>query len=1712
MSSNVIQNINSKYAKLNNKNSRNNIIVKKNEIKDENMIEKNNIIFINNTNSIQANSSLERKRTFKNLKVKEDYLKKNLNIYCNESKKKKIMNEKMKYLINNITNDDNISNGVNIHNINLINSMNNITYYDSFNENKISNLRKDLLKYPINQFNSQQLLKTNNILVKKNSVVFDNNKNCNLQYNEFNNKNNNNGTSSVTSLKKDSFNELAFKKMNLTLNNFKSLNKNNKGNNFSIFNNKDNSINTIKNIDNLSESDGGYQGQGHGQIIQIKNRNNNSLSKNLNKKNAVNKNDFGFFNTFNKNNNSICEKEINGNKIKNKQNVINVNKLEAFKINNSNKLNTENKRDNSKNLYLTNSKNSENNKKSLNDYNSSVYYLVSNKNLDNYYRSKLDIEDLNKIKKNINDEKICNNKSKDFLNNQNKEKSRKLKKTKSEEKNFIKNMEKFKKKRTFSSYIYDENNNSKGNLLGNTYIKDMNSSKNKIDFNKCIFANLNSESNAKRIGFKHLENEISLNFNNQHEKIKKIKKNEKSIEKNKNISPFGKIEVNKKSYAKNNLPKKNFTNKLLVCRKSSTNTMNTKNEILNLYETRTYKSNAINNLEQIKFFSNNYDCCGSIFLNNYKNIKDINDEKKLIQDEKNTRKKSAPKKIISNIIYNKKQLNIKKLKKSREDKLLSPPLKNQEINIQDLNIKSNGKNIVTDEMISNFVEEEISSNFNDKENDITNDLSENTLNKNININNKTEIAIGSPTNTVYKKPFRNLNNSSNFSITNGKDSINSKIKSSNNKINENDSNFINNIFLYNSKKKNTKRQLNIKLNRYMENKEFSTENDKIKKNNIIININNDNEDLIPKLKDSNTKYSINSYKSNNKNDVMINIEQFSYLDLNNKVHEKNCFIKKYYNYFIDYHGNKDICYTSKLRINKNNLIINDLPIKKICYYSKIRKIFVTTIPKIEICYFKKNIIQKNNKNKNKNNTKIINRRCNRTEEENKKSVNNDYIFINKRFIEENDNNKFINNQISFASIYTNEQNNNENNNCFEISFGKKSKSLINLNNDIIKKSYDANNNKENDMNDNIIKIKNKFLNNKSNIVLSPSKLYLNNNNNNINANHLQKTEKGLKIIEKLVTNKILSPFSTKNINIFFNDKNEKSDKNKNNNLINVTKKKITLATNKINEVFNKKNNEEKNILSNNNDNVNMNEYLYNKIKNDFIELLNIITINNYNVILNKISNLILNNNNTMKINFSEIIKNQNEFIDIIINKAMNERIYIKLYSILCKDLFVSLMTVINNYSDDMDIFNKKSNDKSFKIILTKKLLEKINKSNFKIDKDVNNKDNNKYEDNVFFCNLKFKFIGIMNFIGELLEVKLISQKTCFEILDILYKKYINGHNNSNQKNINYNDLYLEGMEILLKRMKTIIYAKNNPEHVQHYNRFIKNYLNTILKNRKKDLKKYLYYKIYNIIESQKNEEEINNNNNKKRVHQLNTYMANDKNEDFSDNNTRNNSLKYNFISEKNNSIQIQSKENVDNYLIEIIRKDIETLIYDYSDINETKNKNEFFNEINKKYNEEINIKKTIDIWEIFYCYIEVCIDIVTNEENIYIINEYIDNIINNFAIDLPNERWEMLHYKLISLFLNIYEICIDNVYMHQIMGYLLFLLINNKLFFIKDLNNFLNKDNQTIIDIAKVVKYTIFFADKDAKKYHNDFKQTKLFIGNEHFYNIVTLPLMKKFF
>ena len=66
------------------------------------------------------------------------------------------------------------------------------------------------------------------------------------------------------------------------------------------------------------------------------------------------------------------------------------------------------------------------------------------------------------------------------------------------------------------------------------------------------------------------------------------------------------------------------------------------------------------------------------------------------------------------------------------------------------------------------------------------------------------------------------------------------------------------------------------------------------------------------------------------------------------------------------------------------------------------------------------------------------------------------------------------------------------------------------------------------------------------------------------------------------------------------------------------------------------------------------------------------------------------------------------------------------------------------------------------------------------------------------------------------------------------------------------------------------------------------------------------------------------------------------------------------------------------------------------------------------------------------------------------------------------------------------------------------ILIENKLYHIKDLNNFIGLDTEIIITIAEIVKNAIIFSGEKCKKYHNDFKQTKLFIEGSIFIENVT--------
>ena len=403
--------------------------------------------------------------------------------------------------------------------------------------------------------------------------------------------------------------------------------------------------------------------------------------------------------------------------------------------------------------------------------------------------------------------------------------------------------------------------------------------------------------------------------------------------------------------------------------------------------------------------------------------------------------------------------------------------------------------------------------------------------------------------------------------------------------------------------------------------------------------------------------------------------------------------------------------------------------------------------------------------------------------------------------------------------------------------------------------------------------------------------------------------------------------------------------------------------------------------------------------------------------------------------------------------------------------------------------------------------------------------------------IKKSFIGNIDFISELINSNLFSEDIGFYYLEELNKIY-NNNNYSEQTDKFKKNIALEATINFLSKFGKKIFSNNNMQNINKLNNFINSNLKSILDN--KDLSGFLKYKIINLIEKQKNkwqdslyEKSIlakgkltkdKNSSKKKKTRKrrhsnksLKIINQNNeiKNKNFIDNfssNTSLNSSTLNYIPHINlklNTSNSNSYSYMDDEMIRIIEEDIikykaflnENNINNKSDLNKN-------NQIGNGYDwssiEEILSTNKINLIEIIRCFIEVCIDEIIDSSKIYYANDYIKNIIYYYSTQLTNKERDIIRNKISNLFLNIRDICIDNFNMKEIMGYLMFILIENKLFFIKELNNFIGKEKEIIITIAEVVKYAIISSEEKCKKYHNDFKQTKLFVDNSIFADNVT--------
>ena len=219
-----------------------------------------------------------------------------------------------------------------------------------------------------------------------------------------------------------------------------------------------------------------------------------------------------------------------------------------------------------------------------------------------------------------------------------------------------------------------------------------------------------------------------------------------------------------------------------------------------------------------------------------------------------------------------------------------------------------------------------------------------------------------------------------------------------------------------------------------------------------------------------------------------------------------------------------------------------------------------------------------------------------------------------------------------------------------------------------------------------------------------------------------------------------------------------------------------------------------------------------------------------------------------------------------------------------------------------------------------------------------------------------------------------------------------------------------------------------------------------------------------------------------------------------------------IIKTLNNENNKNGNENIKDIIIKYLNNYL-----NYLEKNKINNKEDIYDGMNDSYDwkiiDELITEKNFKVEDIIQIFIDICKNNKNeiNKNNIFKLNEYIKSIIEYYTTNISKNKKEIIHLYIIESFNNIDNIILNsNENIYEILGNLLFILLKNKLYYMKDLNNFIDKEKSTQINVIKIVKYSILASGNLAKQYHNDFKFTKLFNNNDIFVDYVTKEIFKK--
>ena len=240
------------------------------------------------------------------------------------------------------------------------------------------------------------------------------------------------------------------------------------------------------------------------------------------------------------------------------------------------------------------------------------------------------------------------------------------------------------------------------------------------------------------------------------------------------------------------------------------------------------------------------------------------------------------------------------------------------------------------------------------------------------------------------------------------------------------------------------------------------------------------------------------------------------------------------------------------------------------------------------------------------------------------------------------------------------------------------------------------------------------------------------------------------------------------------------------------------------------------------------------IRFQITEHLNILTVDNYKQTSENIYEII-----------KDDIENQEKFLDVLFNKSVNEKAYVKLYAKLCKD-FDKKLPQKSPKKDDKNPKKKPTSMMRVKLLDKCRQIFKI-ENNEKFDEYIKVQDLVERE-----IKLKKFVLGNVNFIGELINIQILSKKIVSQCLNNLLTRFNDSNADKSLKMVN-----LEAIVILLDNFGTLLKAKEDKmkeEDKTNFNDLVNDYLKKLEDVIQKDqgIVQYVKYKIINLIERSKN--------------------------------------------------------------------------------------------------------------------------------------------------------------------------------------------------------------------------------------------------------------------